>query len=641
MTNREIFISLAASLLLSPLANAATYSLEPLEVTSSPLSQNELSATDAVEIYTQTDIEKAHVQNVYEFLNQQTSVFAMPSYGNPFTQKIDMHGYGIGDGFQNVVITINGRRMNNIDIVPQLLSSISPSAISRIEIIKSSGIVTGGDGANAGVINITTKKNNDKELTLYAGNNRTYNGSLYVGHTSDFYSISANAERYHTDGPRDIDAAGDTDEQDLKNGGIDITLTPTPSLEISAGFHATRLDATYGSFLTYDEYQADPTQAGATNWGASEQEYDSDIYDLALFYEINEKWLFNAQASREDKTSNYVTYTSIAEYDYNAATISLNYESGAVNVSVGIDAFDGERNANANKTSKNNIAAYVMSRFNSGNHTFKAGYRYENVTYKYKDAAQNLKDDNTLHGIELGYNYMFNTERSVFASFSRSYQAPDIDRFFNFGGTFNGFINPMKANSFTLGYNAISSRNKFKISAYYVDLEDEIYYYADPTYVNAKNTNIDESHKYGLDIYNKFLVTDTFHVSLNYNYVKAVIDKEIESGENYANNELPGVPNHSAKVTLSYLPNENTTLSLMHTHRSNAYAADDFNNNFAQEQEAYRSTDIAATYAKENYEIFAKINNLFDQSNGLWINDDAIYPINFTTTAIAGIKIKY
>ena len=47
------------------------------------------------------------------------------------------------------------------------------------------------------------------------------------------------------------------------------------------------------------------------------------------------------------------------------------------------------------------------------------------------------------------------------------------------------------------------------------------------------------------------------------------------------------------------------------------------------------------TYAKKNWEIFAKINNLFNQNNGLWIRDDAIYPVNFTTTAIAGFKLKY
>jgi len=82
----------------------------------------------------------------------------MPTFGSPFTQKLDMRGYGIGNGYQNIVIRVNGRKLNNVDMVPQLLSSISPNQIEKIEIIKSSGIVEGGDGANAGVINIITKK---------------------------------------------------------------------------------------------------------------------------------------------------------------------------------------------------------------------------------------------------------------------------------------------------------------------------------------------------------------------------------------------------------------------------------------------------------------------------------------------------
>ena len=57
------------------------------------------------------DIEKAHVQNVYEFLNQQTSIIAIPSYGNPFSQKLDIHGYGV-DGYQNIIIRVNGRKIN-------------------------------------------------------------------------------------------------------------------------------------------------------------------------------------------------------------------------------------------------------------------------------------------------------------------------------------------------------------------------------------------------------------------------------------------------------------------------------------------------------------------------------------------------
>ncbi len=640
MKNR-LLLSLTTVLLLASQSQATTYTLKPLEVTSTPLKQNELSSTDAVEIYTQKDIEDAHVQNIYEFLNQQTSIFTTPAFGNPFAQKIDMHGYGIGDGYQNIVITLNGRKMNNVDMVPQLLSSISPTAISRIEIIKSSGIVMGGDGANAGVINITTKKTDDKELTLYAGNNGTYDGSFYLGHSDDMYSITAQGELYSTDGARNIDAEGNSDEHDLKNGGLNLTLTPTDALEVSASFFTSRVETTYGSFLTLDEYNDDPSQAGATNWGATQQKLDSNVYDLALTYEINEKFLLNVSASHEDKKSNYISYSSISKYDYNSFKTSLDYETDGLLLSFGLDGFDGERDGYGNTTSKENIAAYIMSQFNFNQHSFKAGYRYENVSYAYSDIAQNLKDDNALNGVELGYNYMLDTQKSLFFNYAHAYQAPDVDRFFSYGGAFNGFINPMTSDSFTLGYNHITAVNKFKISAYYIDLTDEIYYYADPTYVNSKNTNIDESHKYGLDIYDKFLVTPEFHVSINYNYVKAIIDEESESGEDYSGNDLPGVPEHNAKLMLSYLPNSNTTLTLMHTLRSSAYAADDFNNNFTQEQEAYRSTDISATYVQNSYEFFAKINNLFDQSNGLWIKDDNIYPVNFSLSAIAGMKIKF
>ena len=639
MIHKPLRLSIAALLAMASFAHGATYTLQPLEVHSSPLHDDELSATDAVEVYTQDDIDNAHVQNVYEFLNQQTSLVAMPSYGNPFTQKIDMHGYGIGDGYENIVVMLNGRRLNNIDSVPQLLSAIAPSSIERIEIIKSSGIVRGGDGANAGVIYITTKQGNAVELGLYAGNNNTYDGSIYVGYANDLYSISANAERYISDGARTVNAQGDSSEQDLKNGGITLTLTPTDTLELSAGYQATRLESTYGGALSLSEFLDDPSQAGSSS--GSEQEYDSDVYSLSLAYDINDKLQFSAHGSHEEKESRYLTYGSVAEYTYDALSTALDYHSDALTATFGVDLFNGERDGYGNNTSKDNLAAFILAQYRLDNHTFKAGYRYEEVSYSYHDDTNRLSDDETLHGVELGYNYRLSSERSVFASYAHAYQAPSIDRFFNFGGTFNGFINPMTTDTLTLGYNAITAQNKFKISLFYVDVSDEIYYHADPTFVNAKNTNIDASYKYGLDLYDKFIVTDTFHVSINYNYVKAIIDKEVESGENYNNNELPGVPNHTAKVMLSYLPNDNLTLSLLHTHRSSAYAADDFNNNFVQEQQTYRSTDITASYRTSHYEFFGKINNLFDQSNGLWIKDDAIYPVNFSTTFIAGLKVRY
>ncbi|MDO8260993.1 MAG: TonB-dependent receptor plug domain-containing protein, partial [Candidatus Magasanikbacteria bacterium] len=197
---KKILLSLLASTILV----AQDIELKPLQITSTAIQTDELKSTDAVEIYMSEDIQKAHVQNIYEFLNQQTSVIAMPSYGNPFSQKLDMRGYGIEDGYQNIIVTLDGRKINNIDMIAPLLGSISPSSIEKIEIIKSGGIVIGGDGANAGVINITTKKNNDKELSIYGGSYKTFDGAFYLGHSDDKLSLSASGEAQKSDGIRHI-----------------------------------------------------------------------------------------------------------------------------------------------------------------------------------------------------------------------------------------------------------------------------------------------------------------------------------------------------------------------------------------------------------------------------------------------------
>ena len=633
----KTLLSLAALSALTYAASAeSTVTLEPLTVSSTAIKTDELRSTDAVEVYTAEDIDKAHVQNVYEFLNQQTSVIAMPSYGNPFTQKLDMHGYGIGDGYQNIVITINGRRMNNIDMVPQLLSSISPASIEKIEIIKSSGIVTGGDGANAGVINITTKKNNDKEITLYGGTYGTADGSFYLGHSDEKLSISASGEAQKNDGIRYIDNNGNKDKNKLATGTFNLAYTPIEELELRLGASFARTDVIYAGFLTEEEYKDDPTQAGNTNWGATHQKYDTDALTAGISYYINEQLSLNIDGYLENKKSNYITYSSIADYKYNSLKTSFDFDSDSISLSLGFDGFNGQREGATNETDKNNLAGFLMTQWYFGNASLKAGYRYEKVTYKYRDALADLKEDHGLHGAELGYNYSFSKEQSIFANYAHTYQAPDIDRFFSYG-TFNGFIDPMTANNYTIGYNYFLPNNKFKISAYYVDLRNEIYL----NLLTYSNTNIDKSHKYGIDLYDKWLITDQWNIALNYNYVQAIIDQEEENGEDYSGNRLPGVSNHNAKATLSYLPTPALTLALTEIYRSEAYAANDFGNDFTQKQDPYMSTDISATYAKEKYEIFAKINNLFNQSNGLWIQDDAIYPVNFTTTAIAGFKLKF
>lgn len=640
MKNTTIKLSLLSAVLLSQL-HAAEITLKPLEVTSTAIQTDELKSTDAVEIYTQEDIEKAHVQNVYEFLNQQTSIVASPNYGNPFTQKLDVHGYGSSNGNQNIVININGRRMNNIDSSPQLLSSISPSSIEKIEIIKASGIVLAGDGANAAVINITTKQSNDKDVSFYIGSYGLVDGAFYAGHKDENLSISVTGEAQKSDGIRTIDTNGNKDKNKFSTATFNLAYTPNDTIELRLGASFAYMDVIYAGSMTEAQYKENPKQQGTVDYGygsqpssSTYQKFDTQTVSTGISYFINNEIALNADVNYEKKSSEYVDYASLYDYDYLSFKVDSEYKTKNTSLIFGVDGFDGTIKSTSIDLEKKNFAAFLMTQFKLNDFTLKAGYRFETIEFTNKNGSDHEKDN--LNGVETGINYTLNKKSSLFLNYSHSYQYASLDSLFSFfTGTYSGYVDPSQANNYTLGYNNIQATNKFKVSAYYIDLKDEIYYDA----FTYKNTNIDKSHKYGVDIYDKYIINQKFNIAFNYNYVQAIIDEE--AGTSFAGKKLPGVSDHNAKATFSYLPNEFATLSLTQEYRSEAYAANDFNNNFSQKQDAYYPTNISATYAKENWEIFAKINNLFNQANGIWIKNDTIYPVNFTTTALAGFKLKY
>jgi iron complex outermembrane receptor protein len=623
---------------------ANTLSLEPITVTTSAHENNELQTPYAIEIYTKRDIEKAHVQNIYEFLNHATSVVTIPAYGNPLSQKIDMHGYG-ADGYQNIVVLLNGRRLNNIDMTSQWLNSIPLNAIEKIEITKGSGIVTAGDGANAGVINIVTETASASSLTLYGGTYHTHDAAFNVSKSTDVVHINLAGETYRNGGIRHIDSNGNKDEKSFTTGTFSLAYTPIPPLEIRLGGDFSNMDTIYGGSMTLDEYNANPAQEGTVDYGwgpspsgSTHQKLSARGISTGASFDLSGHLSLNADWFHETKKSEYITYASTADYTYDSAKAYADYRDDGLSFRIGVDGFQGER-VGKSTLEKESAAAYATLNYTFGNETVQLGYRFEKVRY---DNQTDFSKDERLHGIDVGFNHRLSAEQSLFASYTRSYQSADIDRLFSYTtGAFKGYVDPMMADTYTLGYSSILPHNKFKISLYYAGLHDEIYYYADPTYVSSKNTNIDKSHKYGLDLYDQWIINPQWNGLINYNYVQAIIDDELQNGENYADKKLPGVSNHNVKVALTYLPNPSTALTLTQLYRSKAYAQNDFNNDFSQKQEAYTSTNIAFTYTQKEYELFAKINNLFNRANGIWIRDDAIYPVDFTTTAIAGVKFIF
>ncbi len=634
---KKIKLSIATALLLATNSYAqTTEDLGMITVTSGTFKAQENKTTFSTEIFTQKDILESKAKDIYSFLNSQSSVIVMPSYGNTFAQKIDMRGYGLTEGYQNIVITVDGRRINNIDMAPQLLSSISLDNVERIEITKGFGSVEFGDGATAGTINIITNGKNTNFVKTYYGNNNTKYGALSLGYSNEWVIINGYMDYSSTDGEK-------KDENYIKNKSLEIKLFPSNDSELRAKRSFTNLNTKYPNSLTLAEYNNNILK----DKGFTEQYVSSYITSVGGNYSFSPKIEVVADFTDEDKKSDYPTWKST--YENKSINSKVKIKSDALKVAFGVDTFDGNRKQTGNTTTKENKGIFTTASYLTGDTIISAGGRYEEVNYKYApDTGASLEKKEYLNGWDIGVNQTLNENQSIFANYNKAFQAPDVDRFFatsyddnwNSVTNFNSFINPAISKTLNIGFNDFRSSNKLKLTVFKTDLTDEIYYYKTGTW-SGRNTNIDKSNKYGIELFNKYLINENLYTSLNYSYVVAKIDTENEASGAYNNKNLPGVSKHNTTVNLGANIGHFASV-LSHTYRSEADAGEDLTNTFAQKQEVYNSTDVSFEYkATKSIEIFGKIQNLFDNKNGLWIRNDAIYPVNYYRNYYAGVKVNF
>jgi len=156
------------------------------------------------------------------------------------------------------------------------------------------------------------------------------------------------------------------------------------------------------------------------------------------------------------------------------------------------------------------------------------GYRYEQAKYKYNpNSGKKLNDKDNEYAFNAGYNYKLKNNGSIYFNFTRAFQFPDIDRFFTYDFNlrsfqFNKFIKTMLTKTYTIGYNNITDNQKFKISAFCIKAENEIYY--NP--LTFKNTNLDKTKKKGFDVEYRRKITDFLSGNINYSYIISKIKED-------------------------------------------------------------------------------------------------------------------
>lgn len=644
---KNILASLLATLSSNPAFSAETeIQTKEVLVTANRFERKDTETTYASEIHTTERIEASGARSLYDYLLQHTSVNVLPSAGNRATPLLDMRGFGAESGYQNIVVTIDGQRLNNIDLSSQLIGAIPLANVDRIEITKGSGSVLYGDGAMAGTIQIFTKAKTGVTVSASAGNFETLSGYVSAGISEQYFDLSASAAHDSNDGYGKKDATGHRDEFTSNTQNIKLKLKPTDSLYFNLEGTSSRTDTRYVNPLSIAQFKDNPRQVGLDFLGnpiLNHQGLDSDQWRVGMGYAINANWKITASHYHEDKLSDFINFGNRLDYDYRSNDLALSYEDESFSVIWGLQNFEGTREGATNNTSKDSIASYLSGEYRISAWTFSAGARREKIEYDFNpNSGNSLDDSEKLDAWDVGANYRINTATSVFANYNRAYQAPDIDRFFLFGGAFNGFISPARSRTLNIGLNHVTPINRLKLTTYYVDLSDEIYF--NP--FTFANTNLDETHKYGIEIQDTWRISEKLSTSLIYTFSRAKIDREADGAGAFDGKQLPGVPKHSVNANLNFRPIQPVNINLSHTWRSSSYAIGDFANVLDEKQDDYHSTNLAVSYQWQKFQWFAVVSNLFEHRNGLFIrsdfpvaNDVVVYPSDFERTWRIGMKV--
>ena len=663
-TKNLIFAASMSAILFSNTANAVIgpikITLNPTEISSNYFNGDDVSAPFASEIYTLDDIKNSKSNNIYDFLTQNTSLSLAPSSGNRFSQKISARGYGLTVGSANLVVTVNGRRLNNIDMSGPEINTININDIEKIEITKGSGSVIYGDSAMAGAIHIFTKKNLENKISTSVGNYGLMQTAASVGVSGEKIDLNISIDNLKHGGYSVVDPQGNKDKGEQAKSNINVRYVTDGGTEFELTYDINDLENRYSNWLTKAQFDANPAQNSTGRvYTVSDKKSDT------LTYKVRRQLTDNLTLSRSSSILNKETITksydstwgaeditnygkpSKYQYDSNSADYILTYKNNNLKIDSGYSSFDGSRTQPTapnswdilNTSTKNNTGLFTRAQYSQNDTTYSIGARSEKIYYEYKRTTTGVKlsSKHNEEAYDIGFNTKLNPQTNIFSNYNQAFQAPLVDRFFKANGTFNGFMSPSSSKTINLGLNYLTNKSKTKVTLYRSNIKNEMYLNSD-----FENSNLDESHKQGFELQNSFVVNPKWSTSVNYAFTNAKIDKEADDAGALNGKTNPMTSKHNISASVYYSISDNAKMTLTQKYRSSAFAEEDYTNTATQKQKAYNSTDFNFSYSpNEELEFNFDVENLFENSYGTLLRADVIYPGNFTRNINASLSYKF
>lgn len=581
-----------------------------------------------VSVITEHQIDNSKAKTIPELLNGQGSVIIRDYIGNGKTTNVDIRGFGEA-GMSNVLVLIDGRRVNNIDLSGTDWTQIPISMVKKIEIFRGSASVLYGDNASGGVINIITKEPTSKEYalktSLLTGSYETYAEKTEISFNKGELSVLGLFEQYRTDGYR---INSDLLKNDF-NGKIAYLINDNLKARFGFGNHEDKYGLP-GGLLDIQLNTSGRRSSVTPDDFARTRDY---FVDFGIDGDLNQwgRVEFDLARRKRDTFFNQVKYSWMTNRDTIVYTVNSKYlldkeVFGKKNKLIaGVDYFDAEQDVNDGSyagnqdeltLSKKNYGFYFTDQlYFNDKFSFTGGHRYETARYNFEQEAviagsekSNFKENVSTAAL----NYVYHPDSNIYMSFADSFRHPLVDEVYvnkydygwGPGGGLNVSLTPQTAKNYEVGArHSINKDFMVGLTGYIMKVKNEIYY--EPT--TGNNSNYSRTVHRGMEFNTDIKLNERVKLFGSYTFT----DSHFKGGD-YDKKKIPAVPVHKWGLGSIIKLHKYFSFSLMSNYVGERFFVSDQPNSLPR-MGSYFTVDSKMIFEKDNLLMFLAVNNLFNE----------------------------
>lgn len=610
------------------------------------------------EIIEKEEIEEFPTTNSDDILQSIANINVNRSWGI-FSKNASVTMRGL-DAAQGVLVLYNGVPLNKTAGGSINWHMISPDRIERIEVIKGPSSALYGNNAMGGVINIITKKSEQK----LAGDIRTFGGSY-----------STLGGKFNLEGNENIKDNnfywGVTGFYRQGDGYIIEPKTVRDSTDVEVYLKENRIGATMGyefndqnkievEYSYYDDKRGDGRQVYLDDGGYVKYtthfvraKYDGQIGDIKLeangymqdehYNQFNENINQdgNYKMSDRNQTSrDYGLWMNATQKfgNHNWFTFGIDLKQGYMDAS---DIFYTSTDTLMREGKVQSYAAFLQDEQRFFNDKLKiiAGLRFDYA--RFYDGSIYVAEPTANTGFEesfeesygnsnwtalspkLAIQYEISSAIKSYVSVSTGFMPPKMDDLISSRKISKGFkkanpeLQPQLLTNYEVGFNTKPfNKAQFKTAAYYSVGKDFQYFVATGNYVDGQTElmreNIAAIEIMGAEFFFQYDITKDLTFKANYTYNSSTItdfDLEDYSGDDLTGKKLVEIPWHQAFAGL-FWKNEIVNTTIIANYVGEEYA-DDQNILLIDD---YLTVDIRLSKSiKKNFFVALDVQNIFDK----------------------------